>query len=359
MKKRVTAAMLAGIMALSLAGCGSSGSAASTTSEAVTTAEATAGASAKTTVSAGETTAASGQESNWPTGPVSIFIGAKAGSNLDIKARLISKYLTEELGQPVVVDNRPGAGGITACTQFLAEEPNSNSLQYFAASYLTVAPIYNTVEYKPDDFVIAAGVDSVENGFFVDASLGIKTLDEFKAYAEGKVIKFASTGIGSDTFLLSRTLMDMMDIKSDTVTGNGFPDMIVSTIAGDTEITYCALETARQYVAEGSLVPLAVCNADAYTGYAKEGYAEVPSLSSLGYDIEYATVTWLAMRAGTDEAVLNKLRTALDNVYANEAFQAEMSAAGFFMLEDTSSETVTATVDQMVADCRKFSESIK
>ncbi len=354
MKNKFTAYILAGIMVFSLAGCGNSGTASGTAAT-----EATTTAIAETTVSSDENADASGEESNWPTGPVSIFIGAKAGSNLDIKARLISKYLTEELGQPVVVDNRPGAGGITACTQFLAEEPNSNSLQYFAASYLAVAPIYNTVEYKPEDFVIASGVDSVENGFFVDASLGIKTLDEFKAYADGKVIKFASTGVGSDTFLLSRTLMDMMDIKSDTVTGNGFPDMIVSTIAGDTEITYCALETARQYVAEGSLVPLAVCNAESYTGYAEEGYAEVPSLTSLGYDIEYATITWLAMRAGTDEAVLNKLRTSLENVYANEEFQAEMSAAGFLMLEDTSAETVTATVDKMVTDCQKFSESIK
>lgn len=354
MRNKFAASILAGIMVFSLAGCKDTSTASGTTAT-----EATTVATEETVASSGETAGASGEESNWPTGPVSIFIGAKAGSNLDIKARLISKYLTEELGQPVVVDNRPGAGGITACTQFLAEEPNSNSLQYFAASYLAVAPIYNTVEYKPEDFVIASGVDSVENGFFVDASLGIKTLDEFKAYAEGKVIKFASTGVGSDTFLLSRTLMDMMDIKSDTVTGNGFPDMIVSTIAGDTEITYCAMETARQYVAEGSLVPLAVCNAEAYTGYAEEGYAEVPSLTSLGYDIEYATITWLAMRAGTDEAVLNKLRTSLENVYANEEFQAEMSAAGFLMLEDTSAETVTATVDKMVADCQKFSESIK
>jgi len=356
MKKRFVASVLAGVMAISLAGCKGPASTAETTAAATTAASAE-----KETTAAAEAgdAAAAGEESNWPTGPVSIFIGAKAGSNLDIKARLISKYLTEELGQPVVVDNRPGAGGITACTQFLAEEPNSNSLQYFAASYLAVAPIYNTVEYKPEDFVIAAGVDSVENGFFVDASLGIKTLDEFKAYAEGKVIKFASTGIGSDTFLLSRALMDMMDIKSDTVTGNGFPDMIVSTIAGDTQITYCALETARQYVAEGSLIPLAVCNAEAYTGYAGEGYEEVPSLTSLGYDIEYATITWLAMRAGTDEAALNKLQTALEHVYANEKFQEEMSAAGFSMLEDASSEAVTATVDKMIADCQKFSESIK
>lgn len=299
------------------------------------------------------------EEVNWPTGPVSIFIGAKAGANLDLKARIVSKYLTDELGQAVVVDNRPGAGGITACTQFLAEEPNSNSIQYMAASYLAVAPIYNEVEYTADDFITVAGVDTVENGFFVNADLGIHSLEELKAYGEDKIVKFGSTGIGSDTFLLSRALMDLMGLKSDTVVGDGFPDMIINTIAGSTDITYCSLEIARQYVEEGTLVPLAVCNAQAYTGYADEGYEEVPSLSELGYDIQYSTITWFAMRAGTDEAVVNRLADALANVYANEQFQTEMKEAGFFMLEDTSAEAVAGTVEKMTADCLEFASKIQ
>lgn len=295
---------------------------------------------------------------NWPTGATTIFVGAQAGSNLDLKARIVAKYLTEELGVAVVVENRPGGGGITSCTQYLSESANTNNIQYLAASYVAVAPIYNEVDYTADDFITVAGVDSVDNGFFVDANLGINSVDDLVAYGKDNIIKFASTGVGSDTFLLSRALMEKLGLESDTVVGGGFPDMILSTISGTTQITYCSLETARQYVADGSLIPIATCTPDAYTGYAAEGFASVPSLNELGYGIEYSTITWLALRSGTDDAIVAKLASALDAVYANAEFQKEMKDAGFFMLEDPSSAAVSERIDTMVSSCQEFADLI-
>ena len=299
-----------------------------------------------------------GSDVNWPTGNVMIYVPGQAGANMDIKARLVAKYLTDELGVPVVIENRAGAGGITACTQYLTEEPNTNNIQYMSGSNLSVSPLYNEVEYTADDFEIVAGLDSVENGLFVNASLGINSLEELKEAFAGKTIKFASAGVGNDSFLVSKVLMEEMGLQSDSINGSGFSDALVACMSGTADVAYCALNQASQYVQEGSIVPLAVYCEDDYTGYADFGYDVVPSLVNEGYDITYSAITYFALRGGTDEAVVAKLEQALQNVYNNPDFQAEFEAAGFVMLPDTSADAVSAMMDDLIADVQGFADKI-
>lgn len=346
--KKMAALMTALIMAASLTACGTKAA-----PEAKTTA-----APAPPQEKTESTEAAAPEEVKWPTGTVSIFVPGKAGANLDTKARLVAKYLGPELGVDVVVENRPGAGGITACTQYLTEEANSNNIEYMAASNLAVAPIYNDCEFTADDFVTVAGLDSVENGLFVDAKLGIKTMDELKAYAEGKTVKFASAGVGNDSFLVSKIVMEDMGITSDSVNGDGFGDALVNVMNGSAEVCYCALNQAAQYVEDGSIVPLAVYSEESYKGYADYGFPEVPTLKETGVDVSYSTITWFSLRAGTDEAVVEKLAAALQKVYDNPEFQAEFTEAGFMMLPDVSTAAVSARVDSMIADCQAFADKI-
>lgn len=116
-------------------------------------------------------------EVNWPTDTVKIYVGGAAGSNMDLKARLVAKYLGDELGKPVIVENHAGAGGVTACTEYLSEKPNTNNIMLFAGAYVGVLPLYNEVEYKADDYEVVIGLDTVENGFFASSKLGVKTID--------------------------------------------------------------------------------------------------------------------------------------------------------------------------------------
>lgn len=297
-------------------------------------------------------------ETNWPTGNVTIFVPGQAGANMDIKARMVGKYLSEELGVPVVIENRPGAGGITACTQYLTEDANSNNIQYMSGSNLSVAPIYNEVEYTADDFIIVSGLDSVENGLFVNADLGISSLEELKAAFADKTIKFASAGVGNDSFLVSKILMEEMGLTSDSINGNGFGDALTACMSGTADVCYCALNQAKQYVEDGSIVPLAVYCEEDYTGYADCGYDVVPSLKNEGYDITYSAITYFALRDGTDDAVVSKLESALNNVYANPDFMAEFEAAGFALLPDTSADAVTARMDTLIGDVQRFADAI-
>lgn len=342
MKKKLFCLALAAVMSLSVAAC-SSGTPAGGTPE-------------NSAAPAGSP--AAGDEVNWPTGNVMIYVPGQAGANMDIKARLVAKYLTDELGVPVVIENRAGAGGITACTQYLTEEPNTNNIQYMSGSNLSVSPLYNEVEYTAEDFEIVAGLDSVENGLFVNASLGIHSLEELKEAFAGKTIKFASAGVGNDSFLVSKVLMEELGLQSDSINGSGFSDALVACMSGTADVTYCALNQASQYVEDGSIVPLAVYCEEDYTGYADFGYDVVPSLVNEGYDITYSAITYFALRGGTDEAIVAKLEQALQNVYNNPDFQAEFEAAGFVMLSDTSADAVSTMMDELIADVQTFADKI-
>ena len=355
--KKLTGLVVAAAMVVSLTACAGK-SAPETAAPAKETTKEAATETAQSQAQPETSAETMGESVKWPTGTVSIFVPGKAGANLDTKARLVAKYLGPELGVDVVVENRPGAGGITACTEYLTEEPNTNNIQYMAASNLAVAPIYNDCEFTADDFVTVAGLDSVENGLFVDAKLGIKTVDELKEYAQGKVIRFASAGVGNDSFLVSKIVMEEMGLASDSVNGDGFGDALVNVMNGSAEVCYCALNQASQYVEDGSIVPLAVYGQEAYNGYAAYGFDQVPTLNDLGIDVSYSTITWFSLRAGTDEAVVEKLASSLQKVYDNPEFQAEFTEAGFVMLPDVSTEAVSARVASMIDDCAAFADKI-
>lgn len=352
--KRMAVLLAAFTVMASLAACSGGGSGTKEAEPAATAAQKTEAAQEKTEAAQ----PAAAEDVKWPTGTVTIFVPGKAGANLDTKARLVAKYLGKELGVDAVVENRPGAGGITACTEYLTEEPNTNNIEYMAASNLAVAPIYNDCEFTADDFVTVAGLDSVENGLFVDAKLGIKTIGELKAYAEGKILKFASAGVGNDSFLVSKIVMEELGVTSDSVNGDGFGDALVNVMNGSAEVCYCALNQASQYVEDGSIVPLAVYSEENYNGYADYGFPDVPSLKNAGVDVSYSTITWFSLRKGTDEAVVTKLADALAKVYANPDFQKEFTEAGFVMLPDVSTAAVSARVETMIADCQAFADKI-
>lgn len=333
MSKKLLSFLLAGALALSAAACGQGAASAPQQSSAPQSAASAAGPSS-----------AEAKEVDWPTDTVKIYVAGAAGSNMDLKARLVAKYLGEELGKPVVVENRAGASGITGTTEYLTEEPNTNNIMLCAGAHLYVLPLYNDVSYQVKDFSTVIGMDTVDNGFFVSAKTGVKTLEELKQYGEGRVIKFAAGGAGNDTFLMTKVVMEELGLQSDMVTGKGFAEGLVNCSTGVVDVMYCALNQAKQYVEDGSIIPLAVYNETAYTGYADVGYPSVASFKELGIDAQYSTLSFFVIRAGTDQAVIDKLSGAIGRVYENPEFKKEFEDAGFVMMPDVGTEATEAAL---------------
>lgn len=294
---------------------------------------------------------------SWPSQDVHILTTVKAGGNMDIKARLVAKYLAEELGVNVVVDNAPGGGGVTGMTQYLAEKPNTHTLIYMGVPHLTTAPFFSDVVYSEKDISILSALDTVENGLFVSADSGIKSLDDLLALGkDGKIIKFGSAGINNDTFLFTKVLFEMAGAASDSVDADSSAESLVNCIAGTVDVAYSAMNLAKSYVESGEMIPIGVFSAEDYTGY--EGIT-VPSFKNLGYDIQYKATSFFAIRSGTDEEILEKATNALNAVFTNEDFQKEFADAGFVMMPDRSSEKINAEVNTLVAQLEGYKELLQ
>jgi tripartite-type tricarboxylate transporter receptor subunit TctC len=212
-----------------------------------------------------------------PKRPVTMVVGFAAGGSADIAARVIAKKLGENIGQSVVVDNKPGAGGNLAHAQ-VAHGPTDGSVLLFGSiGPLSISPHFMKVSYDPlkDLAPITMGV-TFPNVLVVPASKGIKTLSEFVAAAKrepGK-LDFASTGPGSAAHLAGELLNDIAKIDTVHIPYKGGAPALQDVLGGRVSSFYAAPPTALPHIESGKLIPLAT------TGLTRPAYLpNVPTVA--------------------------------------------------------------------------------
>lgn len=206
-----------------------------------------------------------------------MVVGFAAGGSADIAARIIAKKLGENIGQSVVVDNKPGAGGNLAHAQ-VAHGPTDGSVLLFGSiGPLSISPHFMKVSYDPlkDLAPITMGV-TFPNVLVVPASKGIKTLSEFVAAAKrepGK-LDFASTGPGSAAHLAGELLNDIAKIDTVHIPYKGGAPALQDVLGGRVSSFYAAPPTALPHIESGKLIPLAT------TGLTRPAYLpNVPTVA--------------------------------------------------------------------------------
>jgi tripartite-type tricarboxylate transporter receptor subunit TctC len=195
-----------------------------------------------------------------PKKPVTMVVGFAAGGSADIAARVIAKKLGENIGQSVVVENKPGAGGNLAHAQ-VANGPSDGSVLLFGSiGPLSIAPHFMKIGYDPlkDLAPITMGVN-FPNVLVVPASTGIKTLGEFvaKARREPGKLDFASTGPGSASHLAGELLNDVAKIDTLHVPYKGGAPALQDVLGSRVTSFYAAPPTALPHIESGKLIPLA------------------------------------------------------------------------------------------------------
>jgi tripartite-type tricarboxylate transporter receptor subunit TctC len=281
----------------------------------------------------------------WPGRVLTVYVPVAVGGNMDVKVRLYSKYLTKYLpGTNVVVENRPGANGITCLTEYLAEQPNTSALLYASAGQVVVNPFYTETMYTREDYIPLHATDEVLNGVFANpARTGIASMEDLKAYGQGKTIKAGCDSNGL-TFLVTKALLTMAGLKSDMVDADSAPEHLVNCLAGNVDVAYAAMNLAQDYVEQGRLVALGAFTSVPYTDYPG---ITVPSFAEQGYDIVSAALTFFAIRAGTDRKIVDKMSDALMKVWNDPEFISEFAKARFVPCADPSGEAVDAILRKM------------
>ena len=237
--------------------------------------------------------------------PVTIVVGFVAGGASDLSTRIIARQLSDNLGQPVVVENRAGAGA-TIATQYVANaKPDGTILLLGTIGPMAVAPHIMKLPYDPvRDFAsISMGVN-FPSVLVVSPELGVKTFEEFVALAtkEPGKLTYASTGVGSASHLAGELLNQRAGIEVVHVPYKGGSAAMVDLLGGRISLYYSTPSSAESHIKSGKLIALAT------TGLKRtETFPDLPTVAESGYP-GFNAVNWYAFvaPAKTPEAILDR-----------------------------------------------------
>ncbi|MBS6641973.1 MAG: hypothetical protein KH366_00120 [Clostridiaceae bacterium] len=265
------------------------------------------------------------QAVDYPKSSLTMIVPVAAGGNMDVIGRIAARYLEEEIGKPVVVENIKGSGGAVGATTYLAEDANTEKIIFLPSALFTVTPLYSETEYKLDDFTPIIGFNQAVSGVFAAAGSDIKTFEDLKNFDKNQTLLFGSGGIGVANYLFQCAVYEDLGLKYDTIPHSSGSEGLVNVIAGTTDVVLSSMAAAKQYVEDGSIVPLFVYSDQPYS---YSNGVTAPPLSDFGIDAPYDTTQFFAIRSGTDDSIVDFLRTSIEHVYENEKFMEEYTAAG-------------------------------
>lgn len=251
----------------------------------------------------------------FPTQPVTLVVPYPPGGNVDTAARIIAPHMEELLGQPVVVENRAGAGGMIAAESVKKSSPDGYTLFMAANGPLLFAPMTMN---RPDaydwkaDFVPIGAVSITPMALSVRKDVGVSTVDELVAKAASENILMASPGSGTTNHLAAVLMQKQAGAEWRIVQYKGNAPALASLISGETAFSFDQLSVVLPYVKDGSIVPLAVTSAERVASL-----PDVPTLmESEKYRFQAVTFTGLLAPAGTPDDVVGVLSKALNESLA-------------------------------------------
>ena len=244
--------------------------------------------------------------SAFPSRPIRIVIGFTPGGQPDISARLIGPKLFEAFGQQVVVDNRPGAGGVVGARIVAGATPDGHTLLSISSAHVVVPTMQARLGYDPlKDFAGVTQSTSAAYLLVVPPSLEAKTMKDLIALAKAKPgqINFSSGSTGSGTHFAAEMFKLAAGIDVTHVPYKGVPEALTDTVSGRVQFFMSPLASAINLVRDGRLRALGVSSAKRV-----RAYADVPTFAEAGLPgFEWDSWGGILAPAKTPRAVINKL----------------------------------------------------
>ena len=225
---------------------------------------------------------------SYPSRPVKIVVPATPGGAIDLIARTLGEKMTGSFGQPVVVENKPGAGGVLGTEAGIKSAPDGYTLTLIASSY-TVNPSVYKLNFDPvNDITPIIQMSQGPLLIVVPPSLPVKNTRELIALAKSKPgqVNFASSGQGSVIHLATELFDSMAGIKMNHIPYKGTGPALTDTIGGQTDVFFSSTATAMAHVQSGKLRPIAVTTAKRIAAL-----PEVPTVAESGVS-GYEVVLW-------------------------------------------------------------------
>ncbi|MET0656659.1 MAG: tripartite tricarboxylate transporter substrate binding protein [Steroidobacteraceae bacterium] len=268
------------------------------------------------------------QADSYPTRAITLIASSAAGGTTDLAARLIADPLSKALGQPVIVENRPGGSGTIATSAVKRAAPDGYTLLVQYSGYHVITPaIVKNLGWDPiKDFAPVANIISAPQLVVVREGLPVKTLPELVAYAKanpGK-LSYGSSGNGSLQHVTGEMLKQQAGIEMTHVPYKGSAPAITDMLGGNVDLTFGTPPPFMGHIQAGKL------RAVAETGKTRlPSLKDVPTAAEAGYPKLDAT-SWFAVYApaGTPKPIIERLTTEIAKITQTEAFKKKAEEQG-------------------------------
>jgi len=288
---------------------------------------------------------APGRAQNWPQKPIRIIVSFGPGGGADIIARILADLMQAKLGKPVVIENKPGAGGIVGVDYVAHATPDGYSMALMDPGIVANPTLQKSMPYDIfKDLVTLSVVSSSPEVLVVAPQLGVKTYAELVAYGKanpGK-LNYASAGVGTTPHLAAemwklRTGIDAVHVPYKGI-GGSFTDMMSNKV----QMAFSSIAGALPFTGDNRIIPLAT------TGTTRSAvYPDLPTVAEAGLP-GYSVDLWLSLygTAGTPPEVLAKLNSAINKALQDSELKASFAKFGLTPRGTSLAEGAAFTKDE-------------
>jgi tripartite-type tricarboxylate transporter receptor subunit TctC len=262
----------------------------------------------------------------YPTRPIRWIVAGAPGNTTDIIARLIGQWLAERLGQPVVIENRPGAGGNIGTEAAVRAPADGYTLLLIGSPQVINTTLYDKLSFNLlRDIAPVASIARTPNVMEVNLQFPATTVSEFIAYAKAHpgTINFGSPGIGTSNHISGELFKMMTGIQMVHVPYRATQAALTDLISGQIQVMFDNLPTSIGYIRDGKLRPLGVTSATRW-----EGLPDVPTVGDFVPGFEASGFGGVGVPAGTPAEIIEKLNKEINAALADPRIRARLAELG-------------------------------
>ena len=262
---------------------------------------------------------------NWPSRPIKWIVPFMAGTGPDNAARIVSEALSQQLGQPVVIENRPGAGGNIGARQVARSAADGYTLLYSSSPMAAAMHMYKAPGFEVfKDFKHVMGMSRSDILLVVHPASGLRSMADLVAASKARDIDYASGGVGTPSHLGVELLLSALKIKATHVPYKGAADLVNAVLGQQVVFAAPIFSVAYPHVQAGRLIPLAVAGEQR-----NDKLPQVPTLDEAGVkNVHLSSWGGLSVPKDTPDAITTRLRSTMETVLKQPKVRQTMEMDG-------------------------------
>lgn len=269
----------------------------------------------------------------WPTKPIKVIVPYTPGGSTDTVSRVVFERVSQSLGQPIIIENKPGANSTLGVGVAARSAPDGYTFVSVLAAYSANMSLYSKLSYKPTDLVPVAEMAELPLFLFASKRLPVKNVAELVAYGRKNpdALTFGSSGVGSSAHLTGERLAMESKLKMTHVPYNGSAPILPALVSGEVSIAFDPLLVPMPHVKSGKINVLAVASAKRWPGE-----PQIPTMEESGFPgFVMSSWTGLLAPAGTPQPVVDRMAKAIAAATTSPEVSKKLTELGFVPVSDT------------------------